>query len=229
MATEQPPAVIYRGVLRLLKNDASSYQKYPFDSELLKLSRTLLRPKCRRKRSSSSSSEATATTIPVQNLEELISTKEFSIFFFYHPEQPHSLHLRSVLAEFCDKYSDKLFCVAFFGGESEDFEAQTLFVQGTGWLQLQLQLREDDENGTKTLSNLLSLLDITQIPSIVVVPNATGRPIVGQDLAVAWNAATESSAVAMMERWREGCSGLTLSQTLLAKTLGDSSSVCNIM
>ena len=226
---QQSNQVVYRGVLRLLEKEGISFQRHNFDPEELRATKALLRSRNRQR--SENLHNTTITTI-LPNLEECLKTTEFTLIFFFHPQQPHSLQLRSIVAEFCNKYKDKVFCLALFGGDpnaatTEELGYQTLFFKGTGFYQI-----VRNEVGNQVASSLLSFLDVTQIPSVVVLPNSTGRPILGQEVAMNWNASGEESPSApqMMERWRSGGrSGLSLSQTILSKTLGDSASVCSVM
>ena len=104
--------------------------------------------------------------------------------------------------------------------EKQEMDDCKLFYQGTGFL----EISQEDQ---RACQSLLQFLDVTQIPTIVVIPNRTGRPILGQEIALEWNGVDNDAL--LLQRWRDGSSGLTLSQNIVSKVLGDSSSVCTVM
>ena len=237
------PRSIYRGSLALLRN-VEKYEKHPYDVEGITASKALLRSKKRqRQRQQSKEIHQQTPLIIVDTPEDLISKAEFVILFFFHPRQPHSLKLRSVVADFCEQQKAKVVCLGLYGGNlelssEEHQEDATLFLAGTGFLNVPLDDR--DTAAQNACSNLIDFLDISHIPSVVVIPTATGRPIMGQEIALGWNitnAAQEEGTDgenaarvdALFQRWHAGSSGLSFSQKVLSKTLGDSSSVCNLM
>ncbi|CAB9505877.1 expressed unknown protein [Seminavis robusta] len=222
-----PPRSVYRGVLSLFKKE-QEYKLHPFDLELLTTTKLLLRKGSRRqaKNKDIEASSAEAKSAETAALEDQIAKTEITLLFFFHATQPHSLKLRRTVANFCNDHSDTVHCLALFGGDSE---AQTetekadmdVFLQGTGFTYF-----SDTNNNANTV---LRFLDVTQIPSLVVIPHATGHPIMGQEAALEWNAVEPSSAEDLLQRWKGGGSGMSLSQSILSGALGGSSSACSIM
>ena len=219
------PPKIMRGVLAMLRDVSHCYQ-HPRDEDRLKSTKVSLRS-VKRKRRQFDSPEARDVS-----LQDSIKQNEFTILFFFQPRHLHSLQLRSILSDFCERSDTNTTCLAVFGGDpkalaKEDLEDCKLFFDGTGFLEVGF----DDEKGQKACSSLLQFLDVTQIPSVVVFPNRTGRPILGQEMAIEWNASgiDDDKITAMQQRWREGGSGLCLSHSIMSKLLGDSSSACAVM
>jgi hypothetical protein len=219
---ETPPgSIIFRGVLSMFRS-IDHFERHSFDIEALTNSKLLLRKGQKRRRELGiEGAEPFTHVVPVE-LDAYITGTEFTLLFFCHPTQQHSLRLRSALATFCNVHADKLSCLALFGGdtealtqeEKEDFQ---LFFSGTGFLTI-------DDNTTST--SILRFLNITRIPSLVVIPHNSGRPIMGQEVAFDWNAAVDPSsaeAELLLQRWQSGSNGLSLSQTIMA------SSVCMLM
>ena len=249
-AQEERPRTVYRGSLSLLRN-VKKCEKHSYDVDDMRVSKAWLRS---RKRGRKQQQQQRQVAVAEDTTEDIISGTKFVIFFFFHPRQPHSLRLRAIVAEFCEQQKSRVVCVGLYGGKhlelsSEDErEDVTSFLAGTGFRTIPLQVPVDgdkkdtrtDGTGAHACSNLIDFLNVTQIPSVVVVPTATGRPIMGQEIALAWNIATEEEGTnsnnsvglaveALFQRWHVGSSGLSLSQTIMAKTLGDSSSVCSVM
>jgi hypothetical protein len=100
------------------------------------------------------------------------------------------------------------------GTKGNNDNTDTAFLQGTGFATL--------EDSTPPL--LLTLLNITQLPSVVVIDTATGRKV-SEDagLAIDWN-----DAHLVLNAWQRGKSGLTCSQTTLAVLTCQGSAPCVI-
>ena len=240
------PRMVYRGSLSLLRN-VKTYEKHPYDVDAMRESKAWLRSKKRGRKQLQQNWRASAENNP----EDIIAGTDFVIFFFFHPRQPHSLRLRAIVAEFREQQKSRVVCVGLYGGKHLDLSSEderedvTLFLTGTGFRTIPPKVlvdsdnkdTETDDTGAHACCNLIDFLNVTHIPSVVVIPTATGRPIIGQEIALAWNIAheeddTNSSSVAveaLFQRWHVGSSGLSFSQTIMAKTLGDSSSVCCLM
>jgi len=304
------PRSIFRGTLALLRN-VKTLERYPFNVQRMKTTKAVLRSKRKnRQQRKAITTDSTTTTNndPIEIIfteEDVVAKTEFLLIFLFHPRQPHSLKLRSIVADFCYQQSSRVVGMGLYGGDlalmdQEEQHNVRVFLDGTGLCTVpvvevvvstatttmahsdsgnfaSISAPQDDDNNIATTtsvatinqnacSNLIDFLNITQIPSVVIIPTNTGRPIVGQDVALTWNASnivlaavenpthqqeeedkelnitdvaqlsrsrnnnsnTEAIDV-MMERWQTGKSGLTFSQSLLATTMGDSSSVCNLM
>jgi hypothetical protein len=82
--TENQKVVLYRGVLRLLKNESLSYQKYPYDDKQLKAAKAVLRAR-KRQRPAASTSDSLASNNSLKTLlDGQLASKDVSIFFFFH-------------------------------------------------------------------------------------------------------------------------------------------------
>lgn len=219
------PSNRLRGVLSTLR-DVNNLIQHSQDEDRLRKAKLLLRSMKRKRQ------EPQSPLVESVSLQEIISQHEFTVVFFFHPRHAHSLQLRSILSDFCAREDTRTSCLAAFGGDpeaatAEEIEDCDLFFDGTGFL----QICRNDEPGQKACASLLRFLDVTQIPTIVVIPNSRGRPIMGQEMALEWNASKgdAESISALLQRWREGGSGLSISQSMLSSVLGNSSSVCTLM
>lgn len=220
------PRNVFRGILATLR-DVGQCCQHPYDDDDLRASKLLLRS---RKRTPGKSCTEDGRPMPV-SLQDIFSRKEFTIIFWFDPRQPHSIQLRSTLSAFSARNDDKLSCLAIFGGEknaatAEDKKGFKTFFLGTGFL----EIGHDDETGQRACASLLKLLVVTQIPSVVVIPSATGRPVRGQEVALEWNGSADNGNedAALLQRWREGKPGLTFSQGVLSTVIGDSNSACTV-
>lgn len=208
--------------------DVGLCEQHPHDPDRLISAKAMLRSRKRQR----PKLENQSSVNPI-SLEENIAQTEFTMLLFFHPKQKHSIEIRSLLSDFCANNADKIVCLALFGGDPksvspDEKEDCKLFFHGSGFLEIG---QENNDAGQKAITSLLHFLDVTQIPSVVVIPNSTGRPIMGQEITLEWNAGDEDNddkIEALLQRWREGSSGLTLSQNIVSKVLGDSSSVCTI-
>lgn len=262
-ATTRPRSV-YRGSLALFRT-VEAFERYPYNVEHMKAAKALLRSK---KRQRPSMEDQPLTRLIKENPPEqsiCSNNVEFVLLFFFHPRQPHSLRLRSILADFCQQNQSKVVCLGVYGGNLQmssqaDQDDARLFLTGTGLQQIPIGKLDDNHEGpeqeeqnqnqsqtqTNVASDLINFLNVTHIPSVVVIPTTTGRPIMGQEAAIKWNVLAaleqqegeegspivvegEADTDALFARWHAGSSGLTYSQSLLATVLGDSSSVCNVM
>lgn len=206
----------------------SRCHSHPRDSGRLKTAKILLRSTKRKRKQPDSESPSVINPV---SLQDIFSQHEFTLLFFFHPRHKHSIQLRSIVSDFCARDDTSMACLAMFGGipeaaSKEEIDDCELFFEGTGFL----EISRGDEEGQKACASLLKFLDVTGIPSVVVVPNSRGRPIFGQELALEWNAsAPEEEIQNLLQRFRDGNAGLTLSQSLVSKILGDSSTTCVLM
>ena len=217
------PTFGVRGVLSALQS-VNQCESYSFDQDQLSKSKLMLRKGHRRRRELDEEIATASNGVVFLKLDDYLAKTDMTLLFVFHPTQLYSLRLRSTLAAFCRAHVDRLSCLALFGGDTEcltleEKEDIQLFFQGTGFFTI------------RDKTSILNLLSITQVPSLVVIPHNSGRPIMGQELAFDWNAVDPSSeeSEVLLQRWASGHSGLSFSQTVFAKTIGDSSSVCILM
>jgi hypothetical protein len=220
-------SIIFRGSLSLFRN-INHLERQCYDNEQLTNSKLKLRKGKQKRRELDMEVADPINRVISVELEEYITRTEITLLFFCHPTQQHSLRLRSTLASFCNVHADTLSCLALFGGDTEAITQEEkqdvqLFFRGTGFLTI---------NDNTTSTSILRFLNVTHIPSLVVIPHNSGRPIMGQEVALEWNAVDPSSTEAelLLQRWKSGSAGLSLSQKIMATTLlGDSSSGCMLM
>ena len=175
---------------------------YSYDENQLNETHTILQNRRKRHRSMGSSTASSFTT--ATSFTEAVHEHRFVGFFFtqggpYYSQ--HELSLRKILASAGYQKAMTLF-VVFLGGQQGSDE---VFLQGTGFTELPAR------------SVLTTLLNVTKLPTLVVIDNSdsetsTGRPIShDESLAVKWN-----EADAVLRSWENGKSGLSLTQKAFA-------------
>jgi hypothetical protein len=183
-----------KGVLRMLEPQyPDPLSSYSYDETQLMESHALLQNRRKRSRPSDlySSSYATSTSFP-----DLIQQHRFVGVFFTQGGpyfSPHELSLRKILTS---GYHDSMtLFVVFLGGQQDG-----TFLFGSGFSNL------------PPSSILTTVLNVTKLPTLVVIDSETGRPI-SQDesLAVKWNEPRD-----VLASWEEGRSGLSLLQKAFA-------------
>ena len=98
--------------------------------------------------------------------------------------------------------------------QTEQFKIDR-FMEGTAFYRI-----VPDPASAKAVPTVLRLLNVTQIPSLCLI-DSTGRPRREIESAIEWN--EDENPQTVIDRWREGGSGLTISQQLL---VGASSTCC---
>jgi hypothetical protein len=94
-----------------------------------------------------------------------------------------------------------------------------LYCLGTGFALL--------PNNNSNTSLLLSMLNVTQVPSIIVIDTATGRQV-GGDVALLAMVSNRDNPQRILQAWEQGKSGLSCCETLLAMATCQTSVWCVI-
>jgi hypothetical protein len=203
---ETTPLPRLRGVLKMMASHCPDVLSvFGYDAEILDETQTILQS--RRKR------RAVSEHPPSRRIsfEHLIGLHRYVCFFIVQGSgtyySSHSLALRQRLAA---QYHDSMTTFVVSTGTTQ---MDTVFCRGTGFASL------------PSSPILLTLLNIFQVPTIVVVDTTTGRPISSDaGLAMEWN-----DAHGVINAWQRGSSGLTLRQKSLAILTCQSSSSCLIL
>ena len=214
-----------RGVLKLLMPhcDNKALVPYPYDECRLLESQALLQARRKRRLLSNPTTEAETSLANSQvrlspdstSFVELVQRHRF-VSFFVIQEGPlyYSKHVLALRKRLALNYND---CMTVFvvnlnydrqtetGSDGQDIFSQndnlwSHFGRGTGFTSL------------PTSSVLMTLLNITQVPTLVVIDTSTGRPISSDAvLALEWNDPHD-----VLQAWHTGYSGLNCWQKLLA-------------
>jgi hypothetical protein len=144
------------------------------------------------------------------SFHQLVSRNRFVFFFIvqrsgkYHSSHALSLRLR-LAAEYHDSIS------TFFVSLNDDPDADTLFCQGTGFAIF------------PSSPTMMTLLNVTQVPSLVIIDSTTGRPLsTDAALAIEWNEPHD-----VINAWQRKSSGLSMSQKIFS-VLTCQSDACTI-
>ena len=167
-----------RGILALIDGELQSYE---YDAQLLEKSTAAMRRK--RKRFEQQTTISRTTRQEYYNP----SRSEWTLFFFGSSNNLNCLRFRPILVDFCQNHPDKVQCICVPNDEEE------LLVQGTGFYCLPW--------GHTNRSALLTLLAVTQVPTLVVVSNHDGRRITDRGMSAIESNTTPSL---LFERWRKG-------------------------
>jgi hypothetical protein len=194
----QPDAPRLKAILRMMEpHYPDSLPVFEYNEQLL--SETQISLQHRRKRRV----ESISMHHPPSNnsFTDLVRRHRFVCFFVVQPGSgsyysSHALLLRKRLATgFHDSMT--LFVVSL---SSHLPSEESSFMHGTGFAAL----------GSTPV--LMSLLNVTQVPTIVIIDSSTGRPISGDSaLAMEWNDPHDC-----LNAWQAGGSGLTAWQRIFS-------------
>ncbi|CAJ1965647.1 unnamed protein product [Cylindrotheca closterium] len=186
MTETNPEAARPQGYLRMLQVE-EPLSFYPFDDD--RLQETQIRLERRKK-----STENNSFTSIQKSFVDVLAENRFVCFFIIQGNKNfhsnHTLNLRKRLAL---NFHDRITTLVVFCGDSE---GEPLFCQGTGFTSFPFS------------ATLMSVLNIAQVPSLVVLDTQTGRPIHSDAaLALEWNNPHE-----VLGAWEQEQSGLTTTQ-----------------
>lgn len=185
-----------KGYLRILQVEEPLHF-YPFDGDVLQESQTRLE---RRKKKNISNQNSYIQ----KSYVDLVSEHRFVCFFMvqgggnFH-YSPHTLTLRKTLAL---KFHNRMTIMVVFCGKDSG-EASSLFAQGTGFASV------------PSSSTLMSILNITQVPSLVILDTKDGRPI-SSDAGLALEWYNRNDPQELLDAWVQQQSGLTPTQKVFS-------------
>jgi len=226
-----------KGLLKMIssqcsKNNNNNLRSYDYDFMTLIESQSILKKK--RKRTRRNRSHSPATTIPYyqrRSFDDMATQHRYVCFFVIQGNTSnfYSNHTLSLRRRLSQEYHDVMttFLVSLDsgsslgrGGDEDDDEENTNetvdnFCQGTGFCYLP----------ERKIPLLRSMLNISQVPSIVILNVTTGQKLSDEAmLAMEWN---DSHTV--INAWQKGQSGLTCMQKMMAiLTFQGNSSPCTI-
>ncbi len=186
-----------KGLLRLLSSQCPDHvRSLEYDPSTLTESHTLLQNRRRKKH----------TTLPLWSQEcsfqEYANRHRYVCFFVVQGHSSnyfsnHCLQLRKRLAE---DYHDVMTTFLMNIGDKNSSCDDTIFCHGTGFAAI------------PATPLLLSMLNVNQVPTIIILDNATGQKI-SRDamIAMEWN-----DAHSVINAWQKGKSGLSFAQKTIA-------------
>mmetsp|Transcript_20505 Transcript_20505/g.31600 ORF Transcript_20505/g.31600 Transcript_20505/m.31600 type:complete len:240 (+) Transcript_20505:76-795(+) len=219
-----------RGILSLVDD---SIPHFHFDKGFLEETNVILKrhkkrtkPKTSGDEEEASSSSGTVAVATNNTIEDYIPRySEFTLFFFADASNINSIRLRNVVANFvndcnsqksiCSSSNNKdngqpatTSCMECICVPNSSYQIE-LFFKGTGFWCLPLN--------HKNRSAIIQLLSVSQVPTIIVVNNSTGRCVTKYGLeAIESHHEESSSQEELVQEWRKGLSGLSMIQTVTA-------------
>lgn len=196
-----------KGVLKML-GCAEDLPSFHFNLQQLQDTQKVLER--RRKKGRKELLGAADSPSEMLSFKELVARNRFTCFFIVqgskHFYSEHTLNLRKKLAM---DYNDSM--TTFFISVSDNESSGTFFCEGTGFAIF------------PSSEILLTLLNVTQVPTIVIVDSTTGRPLSSDAaLAIEWN-----DAHYVINAWQRKDSGLSIAQKALS--LVTCQSACTIL
>ena len=189
-----------KGLLRLLESQcqrASELSFYPYDAQQLEEVHTIFQTRRKRKLLHEIPSHVSVT----KSFHQLVSRHRFVCFFIVQgTKQFHNSHAINLRRRLASDYNDYMTTFLVSLGKDSDTE-DSLFALGTGFAVF------------PSSSTFMALLNVTQVPTIVIIDSLTGRPI-PQDaiLAMEWN----DDPQFVIHSWQQGKSGLSAGQKTLS-------------
>ena len=169
---------------------------YLFDGDQLQESQTRLE-----RRKKKPINLGTTSSIPKSYID-LLEQHRFVCFFMVQGGgkgnyySTHTLALRKQLAL---KFHNHMTIFVVFCGQ-QDSQAESSFCQGTGFVSF------------PSSSTLMSILNVTQVPSLAILDTTNGRPISSDaGLALEWNS-NKGDPQELLDAWEQQQSGLSATQ-----------------
>jgi hypothetical protein len=172
-----------RGLLALL-NEPLAY--YPYNPELLQQTTHAMRRRGRFKPTVSFT------------VEGIPSDSEWTLFFLADAKHLNSLRFRPILTDFIQQSHSECTCICIPNHEDN----QDLLCGGTGFSCLSWS--------HPNRAALLQLLSVSEVPSVIVIENATGRRLTDKGMI----AIESNDAQELLKRWRRQETGQTWTQTI---------------
>lgn len=185
-----------KGYLRMLQVE-EPLSFYPFDGDRLQETQTRLE---RRKKSTAGNHSSSLMAIE-KSFAQVLKEHRFVCFFIVQGNKRnfHSNHAMTLRKRLALKFHDLMTTLIVFC-DNDSSQGEPLFCQGTGFTSF------------PSSPTLMSVLNITQVPSLIVLDTLTGRPIHSDAaLALEWN-----DPHAVLDAWQQGQSGLSSTQKVTA-------------